>query len=149
MHVIENPELYEEPPTLRRRIFPRLRVLLAEDDDDLRALIASSLRRDGHDVVEARDGRELNAKFRERPSEAYDVVISDVLMPGATGVTVLTGVANTEDPPWLIVITAFGDWDLHQWAESIGAVAMFDKPFDVDDLRTVLMNLGTRAAPHG
>lgn len=136
----------DEPTTLRRRA--RLRVLLAEDDDELRTFLASVMRRDGHEVVEARDGRELLARFRERVAnvDAFDVVISDVMMPGATGVTVLTGVANTVDPPWMVVISAFGDWDLHAWADAIGAVAMFDKPFDVDDLRTVLLNLEKRAS---
>jgi DNA-binding response OmpR family regulator len=147
MEALELVDLQDDPPTLRRALpstLPALRVLLAEDDDDLRSLLAATMRNDGHDVIEVRDGRELHARLHDRSLGAttYDVVVSDVLMPGATGVTVLTGLANTVKPPRIIVISAFGDWDLHQWAASIGAVAMFDKPFDPDDLRTVLMNLG-------
>jgi CheY-like chemotaxis protein len=122
-------------------------VLLAEDDDEMRTLLASSLRLDGHDVIEARDGRELVARTGPGPDGAssYDLVVSDVLMPGAGGITVLSRLAHDESPPPIVVITAFGTEDLHAWARAIGAVATFDKPFDIDDLRTVVMNVTPRA----
>jgi two-component system, response regulator, stage 0 sporulation protein F len=133
------------PPTTR--MAPRgLRVLLAEDDDEMRSLLAMSLRVDGHEVIEARDGTELAARTGPGPdgASAYDVVVSDVLMPGATGIMVLARMANGASPPPFVLITAFGDPEVHDWSRSIGAVATFDKPFDVDDLRTVLMNLAPR-----
>ena len=124
------------------RPFP-LRVLVAEDDDEMRALLASSLREDGHTVVEVRDGRELVARTGPGPegADAYDLIVSDVLMPGANGLSVLARLQREANPPHIVVITAFGDDDLHDWAASIGAVATFDKPFDVDDLRTAVANL--------
>jgi CheY-like chemotaxis protein len=132
------------PATLRRP--PALRVLLAEDDPEMRALLATSLRSDGHQVVEACDGRDLAARIgRDRAgANAYDVIVSDVSMPGANGLMVLTGVAADAAAPPVIVITAFGDDDLHAWARKIGAIALFDKPFEIDDLRTLLANLPER-----
>ena len=125
-----------------------LRVLLAEDDDAMRDLLASSLRHDGHEVVEARDGRELVARTGPGPDGArsYDLVLSDVLMPGANGISVLSRLVHEASAPLVVVMTAFGDHELHAWARSIGAIATFDKPFDIDDLRTLLRNLPARGA---
>jgi two-component system, response regulator, stage 0 sporulation protein F len=126
-----------------------LRVLLAEDDDALREMLASSLRLAGHEVVEARDGRELLGRTGPGPDGArsYDLVVSDVLMPGMNGIMALSRLAQDAWGPALVVIRAFGDDDLHAWARSIGAIATFDKPFDVDDLCTLALNLPPRAAP--
>jgi two-component system, response regulator, stage 0 sporulation protein F len=123
-----------------------LRVLLAEDDDALREMLASSLRLAGHEVVEARDGRELVGRTGPGPDGAssYDLVVSDVLMPGANAIMALSRLAHDASSPPVVVITAFGDDDLHAWARSIGAVATFDKPFDVDDLCTLALNLPPR-----
>lgn len=134
------------PPTLRRAPRAALRVLLAEDDDEMRRLVADALRLDGHEVIEARDGRELVARMGPGPDGArsYDLVVSDLLMPGATGITVLSRLAWDASSPQIVVMTAFGDEDLHAWARAIGAVATFDKPFEIDDLRTVLLNLPPR-----
>jgi len=125
-----------------------LRVLLAEDDDAMRDLLADALRSDGHEVVEARDGRELVARTGPGWDGAwsYDLVVSDVLMPGANGITVLSRLVDDALAPQVVVITAFGDHELHAWARSIGAIATFDKPFDIDDLRTLLFNLPARRA---
>ncbi len=72
------------------------RLLLAEDDLELRELLAYVLRADGHDVTEARDGNELLAilsKGLERGHEPFALVVSDVRMPGLTAFDVLTHLA--------------------------------------------------------
>jgi CheY-like chemotaxis protein len=117
------------------------RVLLAEDDAEMRELVASSLRRDGFEVVELRDGGELfdhigiswvGPPDHRRP----DLVISDVRMPGFSGLEILDILRQADWALPVILITAFGDADLHQEAQRLGAAAVFDKPFDLDDLRT-------------
>jgi two-component system response regulator (stage 0 sporulation protein F) len=143
---MDNLPIDDGPPTLRR--VPRgLRVLLADDDDDVRGLLAASLRRDGHQVTEVCDGVDLVARTGAGPdgARAYDVVVSDVMMPGANGIMVLARMAQGDSPPPFVVMTAFGTPDVCAWSRSIGAFATFNKPFDVDDLRTVLMNLPPRA----
>lgn len=72
------------------------RILLAEDDRDLRAKIAAALRADGHEVVEANDGGRLlvrigTAYATRQPREGYDLVISDVRMPVCSGLQILAG----------------------------------------------------------
>ena len=118
------------------------RVLLAEDDFELRELLACVLRADGHEVVEARDGHELWALLsratdvRAEGGEApFSLVVSDLRMPGLTAFDVLSQLqcSLTETP--VILITAFGDQSTHLQALRLGASRVFDKPFDCDELR--------------
>jgi len=124
-------------------LHPR-RVLLAEDDDQMRMLVAAALRADGHHVVEARDGRALldeigSELLGERPGQLTDLIVSDIRMPGLTGLEVLAGIRQARWSTPVILITAFGDEATHVAARALGA-ACFDKPFDLDDLRTAVLN---------
>ncbi len=62
-------------------------------------------------------------------------------MPGWNGLAVLQHLRREDWAMPFIVITAFGDEDTHQEASRLGAAAVFDKPFDVDDLRTAVFNI--------
>jgi two-component system response regulator (stage 0 sporulation protein F) len=124
-----------------------IRVFLAEDDAEMRQLIASALRRDDHFVLEARDGPELlleigHAYWGDVPDSTPTVIISDLRMPGRDGLAVLR---RLRDHPWcppFILITGFGDESVHDEAARLGAHAVFDKPFDLDELRATVTRLG-------
>jgi DNA-binding NtrC family response regulator len=120
------------------------KVLLAEDDDEARTLLARALRQDGYRVREARDGHELlqemGGAMLGHTEDPIDLVISDIRMPGPSGLAVLRSVRSADWAIPFILITAFGDEDTHREAERLGARAVFDKPFDVDDLRTAVLN---------
>lgn len=106
-------------------------------------MLADELRRDGYEVLEARDGveaTELLARLRSRPDEAPELVVSDICMPSRTGLELLAELRKTEWRVPVILITAFGDDEVHEKARELGAIAVFDKPFDVDDLRTAILN---------
>ena len=114
-------------------------VLLAEDDREMRAMLAKALRKAGYLVQECPDGLQLldllgAVLFLHKGGETIDLIISDVRMPGATGQEVLEQFHNCQGFPPMILITAFGDELAHVKAEWFGAAAMFDKPFDVDAL---------------
>lgn len=107
---------------------------------ELRRLIASALRRDGYAVIEAQDGVECLGYaqpwvFRGVPVEPPDVIISDVRMPGWSGLEVLDILRAGNAALPVILITGFGSHDTHDVAQRLGAAAIFDKPFDLDDLR--------------
>jgi len=126
----------------------RGRIVLAEDDDDMRALLASRLRQDGFEVLEARDGGELSLLIeaaREVRSisvaSVLDLVISDARMPFQSGIDALAGLRKNDRVTPFILITAFGDTHTHSEAFRLGASAVFDKPFDVDHLCTAVLNL--------
>lgn len=78
--------------------------------------------------------------MRNAPDEAPDVIIMDIRMPSRTGLEVLADLRKYDCHVPVVLITAFGARDVHEKARQLGAVAVFDKPFDVDDLRTALLN---------
>jgi CheY-like chemotaxis protein len=115
------------------------RLLLAEDDAAFRKLLQQALVRDGYDVVAVEDGTELLERLvqslSENPQgEQFDMVVSDVRMPGWTGINVLATVAGQQHAPPVLLMTAFGDERLHEQAKRAGAIAVLDKPFEIDDL---------------
>jgi len=131
------------------------RVLLAEDDEDTRVMIATALRQDGYEVIEARSGAELldyvgaSVLFADG-SPPPDCIVSDIRMPGFTGTGVLAGLRDTGCDTPFVIITAFGSDESREGAHRIGADAVFHKPFDIDDLRTVVRNLlPRRSFPSG
>ncbi len=122
-------------------------ILLAEDDAELRALLELSLARGGLEVVAVASGTALRAALAERD---YALVVTDVSMPGATGLEVLAEAAATGRAPIAIVITAFGDADVHAAAAALGVRAVLDKPFPLGVLvREVRALLSTPIAAVG
>lgn len=115
------------------------RVLLAEDDNDMRKLLALSLRKYGYEVVECTNGTQLldyigSFFFPYKETEAFHLIISDIRMSGVTGLEVLEGMHMYKTFPPMVLITAFGDEETHAQAHKFGAAAIFDKPFDIDEL---------------
>jgi CheY-like chemotaxis protein len=120
-----------------------LRVLLAEDDHSFRGLVASTLRDDGYEVLEARDGVELLAHVEailagRRAQDAPFVVVTDVEMPQLGGLDVLTILRCAFASTPVILITAFGDRETHAEAQELGVIAVLDKPFPLDVLRAAV-----------
>jgi two-component system, response regulator, stage 0 sporulation protein F len=118
---------------------PMGRVLVAEDDPEMRHLVVEALRKDGHEVTEAAAGERLIACVAElcgMASGVYpiDVVVTDVRMPGCNGLDLLEGLAGARIRARFVVMTAFGDAETHRRAEALGAV-VFDKPLAIDALR--------------
>jgi CheY-like chemotaxis protein len=119
-------------------------VLLAEDDADLRGLLAEALRDAGLEVVECPNGLALvetlvsRLEGGERP---FDLVVSDVRMPGVTGLSVLEGLFEWGELRSLpmILITAFGDPRLRELARRFGAVSLLEKPFEMTALMRVVL----------
>ena len=116
------------------------RILLAEDDDELRKLLSWSLKKEGYRVKECTNGmgllNNLDGYLFLEEANAFDLIISDIRMPGITGIEILEGLHAHENFPPMILITAFGDEETHSQARRLGAAAIFDKPFDINDLLT-------------
>jgi len=113
------------------------RVLLAEDHVEMRRLVAWTLRQNGYEVEECQDGWQLLEHLQFLATDApprFSLIISDIRMPGPTGIQILESLHRCEHFPPLILITAFGDPETHRKARRLGAAAMFDKPFDLQDL---------------
>ena len=116
-----------------------LRLLLAEDDDGLRPLLAERFRAEGFEVVEAEDGAAVVEYLAESIVQnnrhpGFDLIVSDIRLPGLNALDVLRGARGALEATPVILITAFGDQRTHDRALLLGASAVFDKPLDVDDL---------------
>jgi two-component system response regulator (stage 0 sporulation protein F) len=117
---------------------PSPRILVAEDDDEMRLLLAWSLRWEGYEVTQCRNGIELLDALGEALAKGdpnrIALVISDIRMPEISGLQILRGLGRTGKFPPMILITAFGDDETHAAADRLGAAAFFDKPFQIDNL---------------
>lgn len=111
------------------------RIVVAEDDSELRRLLGVKLRKSGYEVVEIGSGDRL-AQYLLGEGGLGDVnlIISDIRMPGLSGIDLLAYLHTRGDFPPVVLITGFGDWRTHEEAERLGAAAVFDKPLDLDDL---------------
>jgi CheY-like chemotaxis protein len=120
-----------------------MRVLIADDDEDIRTLVADALLPDGHCVTEARDGAELLARLEEAlddPAQRPDVVLTDVMMPGLSGLGVLEAIKRARLRFPVVLMTVLRDDSIHVVAKRLGAVGVLHKPIDLDDLRTAIAN---------
>lgn len=121
----------------------RRRILVADDDPVLRSLLGAVLRKDGHDIVEACDGREAFVLIDETlagcfESPGFDLVISDVHMPSRSGLDLLEELAGCPTAPPIVLMTAFATEELRSQATRLGAFAVIDKPFDLRELGEVI-----------
>lgn len=121
----------------RRRTAPIV-VLVAEDDLATRRLVTRALRKRGYSIIEATDGDELYDRIQRNLAgklpDVPDLIISDVHMPGRTGLEVLEKIRKEGINLPFILVTAFGDQEIYSKAEQLGAFAVLDKPFDITDL---------------
>ncbi len=118
-------------------------MLVVEDDQAMRELLAESLIDDGFSVETAGDGRTGIARVRQG---GVDLVISDVRMPDVDGLDLLREVRAGNPAPHVITITAFGSIETAKRAIKLGAYDYITKPFEIDKLLVVVRNaLGERA----
>lgn len=125
------------PAAIRRKPLVKHHILLAEDDSEMRSMLALALTHEGYSVIECRNGEELTLCLKEssfQASERVDLVISDIRMPGMSGLGVLATHGQKPKCPPIILMTAFGDDKTRSEAQHLGAVAFLDKPFGLDDL---------------
>lgn len=112
-------------------------VLIAEDDPALRELLAFCFFREGYAVTSCSDGLCLLERLHDSldgEGEPIDLVVTDIRMPGLTGLEVLESLCDRPHRPPVICMTAFGDPGTHAVARRLRAAATFDKPFDIDIL---------------
>jgi CheY-like chemotaxis protein len=115
-----------------------LRILLADDDANMRHLVATDLRQDGSEVIEAADGLDALDRFRQSfeagPSLWFDVVLSDFKMPNLGGLKLLSILRTECAFTPFILMSAFVDAKVQQEAERLGAWTVLRKPVDLESL---------------
>ncbi|HTM20043.1 MAG TPA: sigma-54 dependent transcriptional regulator [Kofleriaceae bacterium] len=112
----------------------RARILVADDEPNLRRVLLAILQREGHDVVQAADG----AEALERLDETIDVVITDLKMPKVDGMEVLRQAGTRTPSTPVIMITAFGSVGNAVEAVKLGAFDYIEKPFEQEQIRQIV-----------
>jgi two-component system, cell cycle response regulator CpdR len=113
------------------------RVLIADDEDSMRLLVARAIAMDGHDIVTAQDGAEaLEILIREQG--AFDLLLTDIQMPIMDGIALALSAAR--DFPRLTILLMTGFADQRERASNLNAIAhdVITKPFSVADIRTAV-----------
>jgi signal transduction histidine kinase/ligand-binding sensor domain-containing protein/DNA-binding response OmpR family regulator len=142
--VIEGDDKRQEKIELEEDILlrDRKRILLSEDNDDLRSLIAGSLS-DDYEIVEASDGMAATGLIE---SMDMDLVISDIMMPLKDGITLcheMKNDINTSHIPFILLTAKTGIESKIEGADS-GADMYFEKPVDLDFLKLSIQNIFRR-----
>ena len=110
------------------------RILLAEDEEALRAFVARALAQDGHEVVATADGGEaLEVLTREKGK--FDLLLTDIRMPVMDGIAL--ALAAARDWPELTILLMTGYADQRERAHGLDALIhdVIAKPFSLSDIR--------------
>jgi DNA-binding NtrC family response regulator len=112
-----------------------IRVLVADDERNLRELMVRELARRGHQVESVADGEAALERLRAAP---YDVVVLDMRMPRRAGIEVLRELAGVPDGPQVIVMTGFQEVSTAVEAMKLGAYDYLTKPTKIEELDVVI-----------
>ena len=120
-------------------------VILAEDNDDIRALFAAAFARDGYVVIQVTSGIGLTAHLRTLRRDRTDAIVTDLRMPGMSG---LRAVALLHESGWhlpVVVVTAFADDWAREEAAILGVDALVEKPCNPIQLSRLVTQLLAKA----
>ena len=119
-------------------------ILLVDDDVEVLKALTKVLEKEGYEVGAYPDAR-LAIQFINETKKRFDLVITDISMPGMTGTTFLAAVKIAFPYVPVIIITAFGDWGQYMEALREGAYEYLSKPLDKAELLAAV----TRALKNG
>ncbi|HQR36114.1 MAG TPA: sigma-54 dependent transcriptional regulator [Blastocatellia bacterium] len=115
----------------------KARILIADDEADLRDLLQDDLEANGYETAVAIDGRSALVHL-EREQEVIDLLLTDVRMPGLTGDQLLVKMRELRPEAPVIVMTAFGSVEQAVAMVKAGAYQYLTKPFQTDELLRVV-----------
>jgi DNA-binding NtrC family response regulator len=111
-----------------------VRILVVEDNVSLRRGIARALGESFGEVDQASGGDEAVERLRDRGVEPYDVVVTDLRLPGASGIDVLRAARERDARSAVVLMTAYGSIQTAVEAMRLGAFDFVQKPFDLEEL---------------
>jgi CheY-like chemotaxis protein len=113
------------------------RVLIADDEEPMRALVARAVAMDGHDTITAEDGAEALEILNREPG-AFDLLLTDIQMPVMDGIAL--ALAAARDFPDLTILLMTGFAAQRERASGLNAIVhdVVTKPFSVADIRAAV-----------
>jgi len=124
------------------------RILVVEDDYQVRTMLRLTLEQMGHEVIEAPDGKVACEKFRERPP---DLTITDIVMPEKEGIETIIDIRREFPNAKIVAISGGGRGGPEVYldtAKKFGALRSFTKPVDPVKLKNAIEELVGEEAPY-
>ena len=119
------------------------RILVIDDDDQMRQMLKQTLERAGYEVVDAPDGEKGIALYKEKPA---DLIITDLIMPQKDGMETVIELKRDFPDAKIIAVSggsrAMDPNDYLHYATQVGALHTFTKPFDCEEIiKTIRVEL--------
>jgi two-component system response regulator PilR (NtrC family) len=111
------------------------RILIVEDENSMREVLRILLEGESYEVISAPDGLK-GLSYIDK--DIFDLVITDIKMPGADGFEVLKKVKHISPDTIVLMITAFGTTEAAIEAMKLGAYDYINKPFKIDEIRLIV-----------
>jgi putative nucleotidyltransferase with HDIG domain len=126
-----------------RKIMHQERVLVVDDEESVRGVIAALLERSGYSATLTESAEEAMARLQQDPD--YDLVLSDIMMPGTDGLTLLDHICTDHPGMPVVMFSAINDIHVVTNAFRRGAIDYLLKPFERAELESIVM----RGVEHG
>ena len=120
-------------------------ILVVDDEQSMRDFLTIMLKKEGYNVATAEDGHEARQALEE---DIYDLVISDIKMPGMNGLELLRHVKQVSPQTLVLMMTAFSSTEDAVLAMKQGALDYITKPFDIEKIKLVIKNALDRKKLH-
>jgi CheY-like chemotaxis protein len=119
----------------------KTRILYVEDNDDLREMTGLLMQETRCELVLCASGEEA---LRAWEAEAFELVVTDISLPGMSGVDLARKLLAASPQQWIAICSGY---EYGQALTDIGQnVRVLPKPFDIDDLETILQEISTASA---
>jgi putative nucleotidyltransferase with HDIG domain len=126
-----------------RKPMPQERILVVDDEESVRGVIAALLERSGYSATLTESAEEAIARLQQDPD--YDLVLSDIMMPGTDGLTLLDHICTDHPGMPVVMFSAINDIHVVTNAFRRGAIDYLLKPFERAELESIVM----RGVEHG
>src|SRR5574340_170162 len=112
-----------------------MKILVVDDEEGARELFNTILTDEGYEVALAVDGEEALTRMK---GDAYDLVVTDIKMPGMDGLQLLQELRKVGSTADVIMVTAYGEVESYLKAMSLGAAEYINKPIRIKELKRIV-----------
>ena len=112
-----------------------MKILVVDDEEGARELFNTILSDEGYDVTLANNGSDALTRMQ---ADAFDLVVTDIKMPGMDGLQLLQEIRKTGSKADVIMVTAYGEVESYLKAMSLGAAEYINKPIRIKELKRIV-----------
>lgn len=112
-------------------------ILIVDDEEDLTWSLSKRLSRD-KDVIEITCANSGVNALKILSQKQFDLMVTDLRMPGVSGIQLLNEVRSKHPATHVIVMTAYGSLEIKEALDHLGEAGYIQKPFEFDDLRNLI-----------